>query len=341
MAPGKRLSQREIKRFEIHVLRDQGFSKTEVMKRVGVAWNTVVLHWPRETGDTGHRTNATPRKLTPAIISEIERVGVGMNLSSCARVASQVSQTMGGGSISKSTVSTVLRKNHKNVSVPRGPLLTDGRKAERVIKAIAFGRKAPTLICYRDESHFQRYLAVNCRLNRRWVKRNSVVRLSTPTGKGFSFSVWGAIGHNYKSDLYFIAGRNNSESYISLLEQEVDRIKEEDVGGRNMLTSKYFMQDGARIHWSKYTLENLERLGVNHLGKGTWPPYSPDLNPIECVWGIMKNRMAGIDFASREELEIAIRKAWNDVHQSTINKLCYRQARRFQDCWMGDGEKVS
>ena len=46
------------------------------------------------------------------------------------------------------------------------------------------------------------------------------------------------------------------------------------------------MQDGAPGHAAGDTKEDLRERGVIVM---EWPPYSPDLNPIERVWHYMKN----------------------------------------------------
>ncbi len=47
------------------------------------------------------------------------------------------------------------------------------------------------------------------------------------------------------------------------------------------------MDNNAPGHAAKVTREKLTQLGIEHL---PWPPASPDLNPIENIWQIMKQK---------------------------------------------------
>jgi len=51
-------------------------------------------------------------------------------------------------------------------------------------------------------------------------------------------------------------------------------------------------QDGLTIHTSSDALSFLEGHGMDHLKKGQWPPYSPDLSPIENIWNLLMWKMS-------------------------------------------------
>ena len=44
-----------------------------------------------------------------------------------------------------------------------------------------------------------------------------------------------------------------------------------------------------------------------------WPPYSPDLNPIENVWEIMARKIKSKDIMTQWDLIEAVSSAWNEI----------------------------
>jgi len=55
-----------------------------------------------------------------------------------------------------------------------------------------------------------------------------------------------------------------------------------------------------------------------------WPPYSPDLNPIETLWDQMKDyimKYYGGRNMCYDQLRGAVRKAWNAITQEDLNTL--------------------
>ena len=57
---------------------------------------------------------------------------------------------------------------------------------------------------------------------------------------------------------------------------------------------------------------------------------SPDLNPIENIWGILLRRIYAENkqYQSKEELKQAIQQAWEDLDQETIDNLILSMPNR-------------
>ena len=55
----------------------------------------------------------------------------------------------------------------------------------------------------------------------------------------------------------------------------------------------------------KTVCAKIEKMGLEVL---PWPAQSPDLNPIENAWKVLKNRVAGEKYANEDELWQAVQK---------------------------------
>ena len=166
-----------------------------------------------------------------------------------------------------------------------------------------------------------------------------------PYKKGINISVmvWaGFSGLRGRSPLYVMVrdplakrGGYSANSYLKVLEENIPKVH------RRGMT---FMQDNAPIHTAIKVGEWFERRRINLLD---WPPYSPDLNPIEHIWFHLKSKAlelhpelkyltGSVDFV-REKLGEALREAWEALPQSLFDSILGSMKRRCEAVIAAEG----
>lgn len=99
----------------------------------------------------------------------------------------------------------------------------------------------------------------------------------------------------------------------------------------------YFQQDNARFHTIGENNEFLHNKGVTFL---EWPPWSPDLNPIENLWNDLKRRVYNRFPQTMEQLEQFIREEWQATDLNFISRICRSMPDRLQLVIDNEGHKI-
>lgn len=89
------------------------------------------------------------------------------------------------------------------------------------------------------------------------------------------------------------------------------------------------MQDGAPGHRAGATIEELGSRGIYPI---EWPPFSPDLNPIERVWHYMKNYLQDNypEVMPYDKLRAAVKVAWEQIPPAKLDALMDTMPARMQ-----------
>jgi hypothetical protein len=97
-------------------------------------------------------------------------------------------------------------------------------------------------------------------------------------------------------------------------------------------------QDGGPCHTSQEAIDWIEEC-LDLISD--WPANSPDLNPIELLWAILKHAVAALNPKAIDELREVLLQAWNTISLLTIDLLCRSFEKRLELCLQVEGQSIS
>ncbi len=129
-----------------------------------------------------------------------------------------------------------------------------------------------------------------------------------------SVMVWGAMSSAGVGPLCFLRSKVNTAVYQEVLEHFMLPAADQLYGDADFI----FQQDLAPAHSAKATSTWFKDHGIPVLN---WPANSPDLNPIENLWGIVKRKMRYARPNNAEELKATIRATWALITPEQCHRL--------------------
>ncbi|UYV70167.1 RET [Cordylochernes scorpioides] len=179
-------------------------------------------------------------------------------------------------------------------------------------------------VVFSDESRF--CLFSDSRRVRVWRRRGersnlaAIVERLTVRQRGIM--VWGAIAYDSRSPLLRIQGTMTAQRYVDEVLRPVTLPYLQGV------PNALYQQDNARPHTARISQQALQDVQML-----PWPPYSPDLSPIEHVWDIIGRRLHALPQPrSEDELWQMVEREWRAMPQNAIRTLNDSLPRRVAAC---------
>ncbi|KAA8499908.1 Transposable element Tc3 transposase [Porphyridium purpureum] len=149
--------------------------------------------------------------------------------------------------------------------------------------------------------------------------------------------VWGAINGDGRLALLlakdYYSGCQTAAQYLKMLDKSRVIVKVEEKLG-------YFkcIQGGDACYRAKITMDWLQRNNVEVLD---WPALSPDLNPIENVWGHLTHQVYGgcKQYSNAKELREAIEDAWEKMGDYYVRDLYDSMPKKIIKVALAQGKK--
>ncbi len=129
-----------------------------------------------------------------------------------------------------------------------------------------------------------------------------------------SVMIWAAMSSAGVGPLCFLKSTVNAAIYQEILEHFMLPSADKLYGDADFI----FQQDLAPAHTAKGTKSWFNDHGVTVLD---WPANSPDLNPIENLWGIVKRKMRDTRPNNADELKATVKETWASIPPQQCHKL--------------------
>ncbi len=138
-----------------------------------------------------------------------------------------------------------------------------------------------------------------------------------------SVMIWAAMSSACVGPLCFLKSTVNAAIYQEILEHFMLPSADKLYGDADFI----FQQDLAPAHTAKCTKGWFNDHGVTVLD---WPANSPDLNPTENLWGIVKRKMRDTRPNNADDLKATVKETWASIPPQQCHKLITSMPRRVE-----------
>lgn len=210
-----------------------------------------------------------------------------------------------GIEVSDRTVRRRLKSLGVKSVIPRKvPKLTPAMKKKRLRFAKAHAQWTIhdwRKVCFSDESTFEVQLSHS---NRVWHLPNSPRPVKQTVKHPTKVMVWGMISHKGGGRLHVVENMMNQHQYLQVMQNRMlPQVREWFEPGESYV----FMHDSAPCHKARL-ITNF--LATNNVDVLDWPGNSPDLNPIENVWGFLKLLLSVKTITTKNQVISELIKEW-------------------------------
>jgi transposase len=218
-----------------------------------------------------------------------------------------------GVDISASTMKNFLHRLHFHpVHFRKRPLLTEKHREKRLRFALENHGEEWDDVIFTDEKFFL-FGPEGVRL---WKRPQEEEICGFVPMERTKFMVWGGIWKGGKTGLFIAEDSIDSGEYQNILWEYLISPQHEE-----FLQYMRVLQDNAAPHTSASTRDFLDNFEVELVED--YPPMSPDINPIERVWGWMVNYINHRDAKTPHRYQRLIEEAWEMCPQKTIDAFIF------------------
>ena len=248
------------------------------------------------------------------------------------KVAKELKQS--GIKISPTSVLTCAKKGGiRKFALQRKCRLRPQHIEKRLNNANKHGSRQWLTALFVDEAAIELAGAPNHQNQGQWAEAREQVPILPKDKHPTKVSVFGGIAWSGRTRLVFIEKTLNGKGYADIMRTIIPEATRDIFKKRKW----FIVQDAVPLHFTADVMQVLSDAGVTVIPKSEWPPNSPDLNPIENVWSILKSRVAERNPATKAELVKTIIEEWTNIPQKIIQNTIKSLTPRLQKVKQNNG----
>lgn len=326
MPGGKYLN--EVERTNIDLLRNLGMSNRQIASQINRSLNVVNNYFKKGANYGVKMATKGNSKLSNRQKNRIIQLASTGNFTS-AQINSEL-----GLPITKQRTSQIIKAtgHFKFTKIPALKREHEVARLEWAKKHMNWTTKWSTVV-FSDEKKFNLDGPDGFQFYWHDLRKESQFKFSRNFGGG-SVMFWAGFSASGKTHLAKIGTRMDSKKYTDMLDDILIPFAEE-----NMPEDFVFQQDNAAIHVSRHSLNWFTDKNITLLDH---PARSPDLNPMENLWGIMARQVyeGGRQYNTTNELEVACRNAWRSIRISVLESLVKSMPNRVFQVILNKGKQI-
>ena len=306
-----------------------GHSVRDIAKRTGVCKSKVSEIAKEYCPNKENLKGGHPEKLTStdkrAVISLITTGKASTAVEAAKHINSIITNP-----VSIQTIRNTLQQDKfKSYVKKKKPYLSPKHRKARLAFAHKYGNWTVEdwkCVIWSDETKVNRFGSDGHRYM--WKRPGDPLRDKEvdPTVKfgGGHIMVWGCMGWNGPGILVEVEGKMDATQYVDILKEGLlESIEKLGIPREDFI----FQQDNDPKHTSKMAAKWFEGQEINILD---WPAQSPDLNPIEHLWHLLKRRILGYERPAAGVWELWERASveWGKITEEECQRLIESMPRR-------------
>ena len=144
------------------------------------------------------------------------------------------------------------------------------------------------------------------------------------------------IAYDGKTDIFLFTKNLTADLYVEILEKTLIPCAQNIFGDSNWT----LLHDNDPKHTSNKVKLFLDNNNINYINSSEWPSYSPDLNPIENIWSMLKQKVSERNPRNQKTLLKMIKEEWENIDVNIIKKAIDSMSLRLNDVIKNKGAKT-